>query len=131
MPFDLTNAPNTFMRLINHVLKDYIGLFVVVYFYDILIYSKSLDEHIGHLKQFLIILKDHHLFANLTKFTFAKNMSFSLTSWLGKMVFMWIQKIKGYLRIFHPQNSIGLKLSWFNQFLQKICSRLLYYSSSS
>jgi hypothetical protein len=82
MPFGLTNAPSTFMRLMNEVLRDFIGKFVVVYYDDILIYNKSVDEHIDHLRVVFNALCDAHLFANLEKCTFCTDR----VSFLGYVV---------------------------------------------
>jgi hypothetical protein len=70
MPFGLTNAPSTFMRLMNHVLRVFIGKFVAVYFDDILVYNTNLDEHIEHLRCVIDVLRCEKLYANFKKCTF-------------------------------------------------------------
>ena len=57
MPFGLTNAPTTFMRVMNDVLRPFLDDFFIVYLDDILIFSKSRDEHVMHVNKLLDVLR--------------------------------------------------------------------------
>ena len=70
MPMGLSKAPGTFMRLMHYVFPPYIGEFVVVYFDDILVFSKSLKEHVTHLRTVLQTLRKEQLYANMEKCLF-------------------------------------------------------------
>jgi hypothetical protein len=70
MPFRLSNAPSTFMQLMNIVLRPYIGKFVVVYFDDIVVFSNKTKDHWQHLNVILDALRKHQLYANLKKCSF-------------------------------------------------------------
>ena len=66
VPFGLTNAPTTFMCLMNSVFNRYLDKFVFVFLDDILIYSKNEEKHEEHLKLTLQLLREHRLYPKLS-----------------------------------------------------------------
>ncbi len=70
MSFGLTNVPAAYMDLMNQVFRNYLDSFVIVFIDNILIISKSEDDHMSHLTIALKVLKDHQLFAKFSKCEF-------------------------------------------------------------
>lgn len=67
MPFVLPNAPTTFQKAMNSIFCDQLRRFVLVFFDDILIYSKDTQQHLEHLRQVFEILKKHQYVVNVNK----------------------------------------------------------------
>ncbi|GJS49794.1 reverse transcriptase domain-containing protein [Tanacetum coccineum] len=78
MPFGLTNAPAIFMDLMNRVYRPYLDKFMIVFIVDILIYSKTQEKHVEHLRLVLELLKKEKLYAKFSKCEF----------WLRKVQFL-------------------------------------------
>ena len=78
MSFGLTNAPAYFMNLMNKIFMEYLDKFVVVFIDDILVYSKTEEEHAIHLRLVLETLREHQLYAKFSKCEF----------WLKEVAFL-------------------------------------------
>ena len=70
VPFGLTNAPAIFMNLMNKIFMPYLDKFVIVFIDDILIYSRSKEEHARQLRIVLQTLREHQLYAKFSKCEF-------------------------------------------------------------
>ena len=108
MPFGLTNTPATFQATMNELFQPYLQKFILVFFYDILIYSKTWREHVRHLDQILTILKENHFFAKMSKCTFGKEVDY-----LGHIISNRVKvdpiKIKAIIEWSKPDNISKLR----------------------
>ena len=78
MSFGLTNTPAAFIDLMNRVFRPFLDRFVIVFKDDIMVYSRTEQEHTKHLHQVLQTLKEHKLYAKFSKCKF----------WLSRVVFL-------------------------------------------
>ncbi|KAK8936216.1 hypothetical protein KSP39_PZI014037 [Platanthera zijinensis] len=82
MPFGLTNAPSTFQALMNEVFHSILRKYVLVFFDDILVYSRSWEEHLDHLQTVLTLVQSHHLILKASKCSFGQRS----VAYLGHIV---------------------------------------------
>lgn len=85
IPFGLINAPATFQSLMNHIFKPHLRKFILVFFDDILIYSKTLIDHLNHLEQTFTILRNNLLFAKFSKCACVVNLSLNIWGILSQI----------------------------------------------
>jgi hypothetical protein len=128
MPFGLCNAPGTFQRLMNYVLQDYLGKFVSVYIDDIIIYSKTFEQHQEHIRLVFKALRDASLKIKLKKGYFC----FPNITFLGHIVGrngispdpVKVEKIKNFpvpRNLTDLRGALGL-FSYYRKFVQNFSS---------
>ena len=100
MSFGLTNAPASFMNLMNKIFMEYLDKFVVVFIDDILIYSKNEEDHARHLRLVLDKLSEHQLYAKFSKCEF----------WLREVAFLGHVLSEGGVAV--DPNKVRNVLSW-------------------
>ena len=97
MPFGLANTLRIFTRLMNEVLKDFFGKYVIVYLDNILIFSKTLEEHLIHIDKVFDKLREEKMLINLKKCTFVKELVYLGFVVSKKVLKMDPEKVKAIL----------------------------------
>ena len=128
MPFGLINAPSTFMWLMNEVLNEFLENFVIVYLDDILIFSKSFDEHLLHIRSVPERMREEKSLINLKKCSLVKRklvyLGFVV---LGEGLKMDPEKVKVILEWPTPRSAIEVRsfhslTSFYNNFIRNFSS---------
>nr|AAS07330.1 putative polyprotein [Oryza sativa Japonica Group]ABF98050.1 retrotransposon protein, putative, Ty3-gypsy subclass [Oryza sativa Japonica Group] len=132
MSFGLTNAPAFFMNLMNKVFMEYLDKFVVVFIDDILIYSRTKEEHEEHLRLALEKLREHQLYAKFSKceFWLSEKTVSEIRSFLGHAGY-YRRFIENFSKIAKPMTRLlqkDVKYKWSKeceQSFQELKSRLI------
>lgn len=110
MPFGLCNAPSTFQGTMNKIFHEHLRKFVLVFFDDILVYSRTWEDHLNHLRQVLSILAEHQFHVKLSKCAFGQKS----VEYLGHVISeegirVNQNKIKAMLEWPQPKNLTALR----------------------
>lgn len=135
IPFSLTNAPRTFMGLMNSIFNQYLDKFVLVFIDDISAYSETKEEHEEHLKIVLQTLREHKLYAKLDKCDFYQRM----IQYLGNIISedgiaVDLEKIKSIMEWPIPKDVADIRSSmritgYYRRFIKGF-SRIAYLITS-
>jgi Uncharacterized Rossmann fold enzyme len=129
MPFGLNNAPPTFQRAMDEIFREYIDEFMNVYIDDIVIYSKTFEEHLEHIEKILEKLRKVNMMIKLKKCDWAKRN----VEYLGHIVGNDGLKpsprlIEKVMKIKRPRNKTDIKsftmlCSYYRKFIKEISQR--------
>ena len=110
MSFGLTNAPAEFMDLMHRVFQPYLDWFIVVFMDDILIYSKSEEDHEGHLRIVLQTFREHQLYAKFIKCEFwLMEVRFLRHVVLAVGVSVDLEKVEAVTNLERPKSIFGIR----------------------
>jgi hypothetical protein len=133
LPFGLTNTPGVFMSFMNEVFCEYLDKFVQVFIDDILIYSRTTEEHDDHLRLVLLCLREHKLYRKLSKCSFYQSKLHYLGNvFSGKGIIVDPEKVEAIMECPVPtnvsevRNFMGLVgyYQWFVEGFSKIANMI-------